>query len=116
MAGEQPGERTGDLQTCPDGPGGPILSGSPNVRYNGIPAARVTDTAQCGAGVDKIVTGSRSVFVNGLPSARITEKLAHGAVIVRGSPNVYIGDDEGACPSGLAEAAESGKPFSGLSR
>lgn len=39
----------------------------------------------------KIVTGSPTVFINGLPAARVSDKIECGAFIVEGSANVFIG-------------------------
>ncbi|NHZ32775.1 PAAR domain-containing protein [Massilia rubra] len=39
----------------------------------------------------KIITGSPTVFINGLPAARVSDKIECGAFIVEGSGNVFIG-------------------------
>ncbi|NIA00222.1 hypothetical protein F2P46_31600 [Massilia sp. CCM 8734] len=39
----------------------------------------------------KIVTGSPTVFINGLPAARVGDKIECSAFIVEGSGNVFIG-------------------------
>jgi uncharacterized Zn-binding protein involved in type VI secretion len=72
--------------------GGPIIApGSPNVLINGLPAARVTDTAICTGPTDVIVQGSPTVLINGLQAARIGDMTVHGGVIVTGEPTVIIG-------------------------
>lgn len=73
--------------------GGPVLApGSPTVKIEGLPAARVTDLAVCVAPVpDMIVTGSTTVFIDGLPAARIGDMTAHGGMIVSGAGTVQIG-------------------------
>lgn len=73
--------------------GGPILApGSPTVLISGLPAARVSDLAQCAAPVqDVIVTGSSSVLINGLPAARAGDRTAHGGMVLVGSLTVLVG-------------------------
>lgn len=73
--------------------GGEIVSGSPNVNCNRIPAARVGDTYACPIhGPNPIVAGSPTVRLNSRDVARIGDPTACGAVIVEGSPNVTAGD------------------------
>ncbi|MET0246852.1 MAG: PAAR domain-containing protein, partial [Sphingomonas sp.] len=75
---------------------GPISSGSPNVLFEGQPAARVTDTAACtkhpGTPPSQIIEGSETILINGLPMARIGHKLSCDAVIQEGCETV-LGDD-----------------------
>lgn len=75
---------------------GPISSGSPNVLFEGQPAARVTDTAACtkhpGSPPSQIIEGSETILINGLPMARIGHKLSCDAVIQEGCETV-LGDD-----------------------
>ncbi len=92
-----PAARITDMHTCPEATpephvGGPIISGSPNVFINGLPAARVGDPLTCVGPPDVIANGSTGVFINGLPAARIGDLTAHGGVIIGGSPNVIIGE------------------------
>ena len=70
-------------------PSGAISAGSPNVKVNGLPAARATDPDSCDA--SKLAQGSRLVAINGLPATRVGDKTTCGAVVVQGSPNVVIG-------------------------
>ena len=93
----KPGARVGDDHTCPvkGHAGGPIISGSPNVFYNGKSAARVTDLLECHPKddvYDEIAAGSNSVYVNGLPAARMGDGTKHGGVITEGSATVFIGE------------------------
>lgn len=78
-------------------PAGAILTGSPNVFFNGQPAARAhVDVALCdkhAATPPRIAEGSSSVFINGLPAARVKDSLVCGATIAQGSSNVFIGGD-----------------------
>lgn len=73
---------------------GAITSGSPNVRINGIPAARAhVDHAACSKHSHKevIAMGSAGVRINGLPAARVDDKTACSGIISSGSGNVRIG-------------------------
>lgn len=74
--------------------GGVVSTGSPTVRANNIPVARIGDQAPCpqrNHGVPTIVTGSATVRVNNIPVARIGSSLSCGAVMVQGSPTVRVG-------------------------
>jgi uncharacterized Zn-binding protein involved in type VI secretion len=93
-----PAARVTDMHTCPlaTGPvphvGGPILPpGAPTVMICFLPAARVTDMANCVGPPDVIAKGSASVMINFLPAARLGDQTAHGGVIVMGAPTVMIG-------------------------
>ncbi|PPC75596.1 hypothetical protein C4K68_19530 [Pokkaliibacter plantistimulans] len=94
----KPAATVGHFHTCPkyDGRtphvGGPVVTGSPNVFINGMPAARVGDTLICCGPPDTIKEGSATVFINGMPAARMGDGTAHGGVIIGGSGNVLIGD------------------------
>jgi len=73
--------------------GGHITSGSPNALTNGLPTARVGDSAVCDIhGSVTIIEGSCITRTNGLPTARVGDKLSCGAKISSGSPNAYIED------------------------
>ena len=91
----QPGARLGDVDTGHPGSGPTaITSGSPNVRYNGKPAARMGDSlAPHHPGRRSIVEGVSSVRINGRPAARVTDKINCGGKMAVGSPNVRIGDN-----------------------
>lgn len=93
-----PAARLNDLTTHT----GHVLEGSPTVRVNGQPAARVGDFANCPlftgfvphVGGD-ISSGSSTVRINGLPAARVGDiVIENGAVssVQIGSNNVIIGD------------------------
>lgn len=93
-----PAARIGDFHACPavcppPAPhvGGPIVAGSGDVFINGIPAARVGDSAVCACASDSIAAGSGTVMINGKPSARIGDSCAHGGAVAAGSPTVIIG-------------------------
>ncbi|WP_238117640.1 PAAR domain-containing protein, partial [Vibrio cincinnatiensis] len=72
--------------------GGPVTSGSPNVKIGGLPAARQGDTLVCVGPPDSIKQGSGSVFINGKPAARLGDSTSHGGSIIIGNPTVLIGD------------------------
>src|SRR5471032_71443 len=97
MSGK-PAARVTDPATCPlPGHGtNPIVSGSPDVFFNGLAAARVSDTCTCG----QPLTGgfSSTVFINGLNALTIDSTGGHGGVVVGGSGNVIIGDSHTPAP------------------
>lgn len=87
--------------------GGPIVGPcSPNVLIGGLPAARITDKAQCVGPPDMIVAGSACVLIDGLSAARIGDPTVHGGAIVTGLPSVLIGDCGGFGVGGFGAAAE----------
>lgn len=93
-----PAARLNDLTTHT----GHVLEGSPTVKINNQPAARVGDFANCPlySGLvphigGNISSGSSSVSINGLPAARVGDIIIeNGAVssVQIGSANVIIGD------------------------
>ncbi|UQY34198.1 PAAR domain-containing protein [Pseudomonas fulva] len=91
MSGK-PAARVTDPTACPlPGHGtNPISSGSPDVIFDGLPAARQNDVSACGS---PIVSGvSSTVFINGQPAATLGSVGAHGNVIIGGSGTIIIGD------------------------
>jgi uncharacterized Zn-binding protein involved in type VI secretion len=90
--------RLGDYHECPDpGPvphvGGPILPEcDETVLINNLPAARVTDLADCDGPPDAIADGSMTVLIGNLQAARMFDPTVHGGMIVEGSLDVIIGD------------------------
>nr|WP_314872774.1 PAAR domain-containing protein [uncultured Pseudomonas sp.] len=114
MSGK-PAARVTDPIDCPTAGHGSnaIVSGSPNVFINGLPAARQGDLTACGS---TIVSGvSSTVFINGLPAATQGSLGSHGGVVIGGSGSVIIGDVFTPAPSGSvtpppsAKAAYSGR-------
>ena len=83
---------------CPHSVAGTITQGSPNVRVNGLAAARLGDPVahdcpHCGTG--HISSGSGTVRVNGAPAARIGDSVAYpggSGIITTASGNVAVGD------------------------
>lgn len=90
MSGK-PAARQTDPTSCPlPGHGtNPIATGSPNVFFDNLPAARMSDTSACGSAIEGAV--STSVFINGLPAATVGSTGGHGNVITGGSASVIIG-------------------------
>ncbi|OYQ16422.1 hypothetical protein B7L09_17070 [Pseudomonas mandelii] len=90
MSGK-PAARLTDPTTCPlPGHGtNPIASGSPDVFFNGLAAARVSDKCTCG----QVLNGgfSSTVFINGLNAMTLDSTTSHGGVVIGGSGNVIIG-------------------------
>jgi len=73
---------------------GIVITGSPNVAVNGLPAGRITDMvlAFCGH-TGFMITGSSTVLANGLGKIRIGDMHVgcYKGVVVTGSPNVITG-------------------------
>jgi uncharacterized Zn-binding protein involved in type VI secretion len=68
----------------------PITSGSSNVLFDGLPAAREGDTTDCGG---TLVTGfSSSVLINGKSAAVVGSTASHGNTVIAGSGTVIIGN------------------------
>lgn len=84
---------------CPHTVQGPIITGSPNVFINSLPAARESDkgvaAACCGPNMYKVIMGSTTVFINGKMAARKDDPTLHCETgtgkIIMGSPDVEIG-------------------------
>ena len=68
---------------CPHDAMGAIVSGSPNVFIDGLPAARVGDrgthsiVACCGPNTFVIKTGDPNVLIEGKPAARVGDQTLH---------------------------------------
>ncbi|MBX8487903.1 PAAR domain-containing protein [Pseudomonas cichorii] len=88
----KPAARVTDPTAC-SSPGhaiNPIVSGSPDVFFDGLAAARVTDKSACGS---QLVDGvSKTVFINGLNAATVGSTGTHGNTVTAGSGTVIIGD------------------------
>ncbi|WP_187345135.1 PAAR domain-containing protein [Cystobacter ferrugineus] len=98
------GEVLGSLSVIGGSVTGQLVTGSPDVLINGLPAARCHqgggDSGQCSGmpplawpphGTEWIAQGSSSVIINDQPAARVGDKLQCGATISAGSSNVIIG-------------------------
>lgn len=66
---------------CPHDVKGPIMSGSPNVFIDGLPAARAGDIGDAGGGCGParfvIKTGDPSVLIDGKPAAKVGDQTQH---------------------------------------
>ncbi len=76
------------LAMLPDAGDDEVSTGSPNVVWGQLAAARVGDLTIHG---DTVAVGSASVFVNGRPAARVGDATLKGGVIIRGNATVIIG-------------------------
>lgn len=74
---------------------GMITSASPNVRINGVPAARAhADYVGCDKHDRKVIAeGSAGVRINGYPAARVGDRTVCDGKISSGSANVRIGGE-----------------------
>jgi uncharacterized Zn-binding protein involved in type VI secretion len=62
--------------------GGPIIAPcEPTVKIGGLPAARVTDRAQCLGATDSILKGSPTVKIGNQMAARLGDQTMHGGAI-----------------------------------
>jgi uncharacterized Zn-binding protein involved in type VI secretion len=107
-----PAARITDPQSCvmPKHSGGPIQTGESTVLIEGLPAARVGDSAQC-TGIPtttRIGTGSASVIIGGQKAARVGDTTCHGGVITTGAGTVIIGDS---ALGAMSAARKKGVPF-----
>jgi uncharacterized Zn-binding protein involved in type VI secretion len=94
MSGK-PAARITDPTSCPiPGHGtNPIAAGSPDVLFDGLSAARLSDPSTCGSPIASAV--SPTVFINGLNAATLGSVGAHGNTIIAGSGTVIIGNSGG---------------------
>ncbi|WP_321864437.1 PAAR domain-containing protein [Pseudomonas paraveronii] len=94
----KPAARVSDPTTCPvPGHGtNPIASGSPDVFFDGLAAARVGDTCTCG----QALSGgfSSTVFINGRNAMTFDGTTDHGGVVIGGSGTVIIGNSHTPAP------------------
>jgi uncharacterized Zn-binding protein involved in type VI secretion len=94
VAGAGIGELVGSLSFAVQSAGN-IVSGSPNVHVNGLPAARAhVDKAKCdkhGSSPQILAQGSSTVHINGMPAARVGDSTVCDGKISSGSSNVFIG-------------------------
>jgi len=76
---------------------GKIITGSPNVFFEGKPVARVTDKVLCRkhSPPPQIAEGSETIFINGLPLARIGHKTTCNASIQQGCKTIFADNTTG---------------------
>ncbi|WP_257012306.1 PAAR domain-containing protein, partial [Pseudomonas aeruginosa] len=86
MSGK-PAARVTDPTTCPvPGHGSnPIVQGSPDVVFDGLPAARQGDASACGSPMISAV--SSTVLINGLPAVTL------GSIVFRRQGRFVEGQD-----------------------
>ncbi|MDI2594355.1 DUF2235 domain-containing protein [Pseudomonas sp. 681] len=89
MSGK-PAARKTDTVSCPRCGGTAIESGSPNVFFDGLPAARVTDCTTCGSVLT--MGAMSSVQINGQAALVTGSQGAHGDTITGGSSSIIIGN------------------------
>ncbi len=78
---------------------GKIITGSPNVKFDSLAAARAAspgalDTIVCnkhGGAPPMLAQGSDNVFINSQPAARIGDMTTCGGTIAEGSATVFVG-------------------------
>lgn len=109
------GVKVGDIGTAHDGfPETPILSGSPDVKFDGQPAARVGDPLLPHSKPKHpphprtISSGSSTVFINGKPAAITGGEISCGGITI-GSGTVNIGDKYQPPTSSPLSKLESGE-------
>ena len=107
----KPAARLSDPTSCPiPGHGtNPITAGSPNVLFDGLPAARETDQSACGS---PLISGlSSTVIINGLHAATVSSGGAHGNTVIAGSGTVLIGDSHSPAPFQAPTPLQFAKTF-----
>ncbi|WPN32683.1 PAAR domain-containing protein [Pseudomonas sp. P5_109] len=97
MSGK-PAARVSDPTACPlPGHGSnPIVSGSGDVFFDGLPAARQGDVTECGG----VLSGglATTVFINGKAAATVDSVGTHGNKVTAGSGTVIIGNSHTPAP------------------
>jgi uncharacterized Zn-binding protein involved in type VI secretion len=90
----KPAARKGDPTA--DGDSNLIDSGSDNVLFDGLPAAREGDTTECGSELcDKL---SSTVLINGKAAVMVDSEGSAGNVVMSGSGTVIIGNSHSPTP------------------
>ncbi|WP_248807347.1 PAAR domain-containing protein [Pseudomonas sp. MWU13-2100] len=94
----KPAARVSDPTACPlPGHGtNPIVSGSPDVFFDGLAAARENDKSACGSPL--VGNLSKTVFINGLNAAMVGSTGSHGNSVTAGSSTIIIGDTHTPAP------------------
>jgi len=82
--------------TDPTDGANPIVEGSGDVFFDGLPAARQGDATECGGVMsDGLAT---TVFINGKPAATVDSVGTHGNKVTAGSGTVIIGNSHTPAP------------------
>lgn len=97
MSGK-PAARVSDPTACPlPGHGNnPIAAGSGDVFFDGLPAARQGDAAECGGAMSGGL--ATTVLINGKPAATVDSIGTHGNKVTAGSGTVIIGNSHSPAP------------------
>ena len=97
MSGK-PAARVTDPTACPlPGHGtNPIVEGSADVFFDGLPAAREGDATECGGAMSGGL--ATTVFINGRPAATVDSVGTHGNTVTAGSGTVIIGNSHTPAP------------------
>lgn len=97
MSGK-PAARVTDPTDCPlPGHGSnPIVEGSGDVFFDGLPAARQGDATECGGVMSSGLAAT--VFINGKPAATVDSVGTHGNKVTAGSGTVIIGSSHTPAP------------------
>ncbi|KTC00037.1 hypothetical protein GE543_19240 [Pseudomonas sp. SZ57] len=97
MSGK-PAARVTDPTACPlPGHGtNPIVAGSSNVFFDGLPAARQGDASACGGAMSGGL--ATTVLINGKPAATVDSVGTHGNKVIAGSGTVIIGNSHTPAP------------------
>ncbi|MEH3021980.1 MAG: DUF2235 domain-containing protein [Pseudomonas oryzihabitans] len=101
MSGK-PAARLGDAVACPTCGTTALVQGSPNVFFDGLPAATLGHACGCGATLSGAVIPN--VFINGQPVAVTGSLTSHGGVVIGGSGTVIIGTNGGGARAGSVAA------------
>ena len=82
--------------TDPTDGANPIVEGSGDVFFDGLPAARQGDATECGGVMsDGLAT---TVFINGKPAATVDSVGTHGNKVTAGSGTIIIGNSHTPAP------------------
>ncbi|MGV8865184.1 MAG: PAAR domain-containing protein [Pseudomonas sp.] len=97
MSGK-PAARVTDPTACPlPGHGtNPIVEGSGDVFFDGLPAARQGDATECGGTMSGGL--ATTVFINGRPAATVDSVGTHGNKVTAGSGTIIIGNSHTPAP------------------
>ncbi|MEE5129825.1 PAAR domain-containing protein [Pseudomonas viridiflava] len=103
MSGK-PAARVTDPTACPlPGHGtNPIVAGSGDVFFDGLPAARQGDASACGGAMSGGL--ATTVLINGKPAATVDSVGTHGNKVTAGSGTVIIGNSHTPAPFVAPEA------------
>jgi len=95
---DKPAARATDPTACPL-PGhatNPIVEGSGDVFFDGLPAARQGDATECGGAMSGGL--STTVFINGKPAATVDSVGTHGNKVTAGAGTMIVGNSHTPAP------------------